>query len=497
MLSASEAAKRLGSLDWPDSLAIVPEELNAEMVWVPLDRRIGRLMLSPSVEPRLAQLKLPRGVPIARFPARPPAGERAVAAAIAGDIRYAPYWILSGSAVGDKSDDAPWVAVDAFDGQLVAGWLPACRKAAQVRLLFLTLLLLLSIVLGVAVTSVVLARPLSFLRGSIVIGSPSLALYASGAALLVFGYLGWKLRHAIGPALNMVLGRGSGLPPVLEEGALRAEEGRIHFPLDRSWLRLLRSTGVLVLVACVGLLWWMGKTFHAHNALSLLFAVVALTAGVLGGVHATVRANGAWLPTSPEASRPAVTPGGPRAHLVQVVLRMMLLASLCSGLGAIISMTGVGLLLHIPQVEDRSLMMEIGAHIGTVLGVALFRTTPGARLTLILGALLDGVANMWIGGWLATVLVGIAMLGAVLPAAREQPGDQRLSKKVLRLAWAYMFGGVLGRMAGKLVGAVLFGPVGYLLGDVLGDEAGSVIGLMQMRRQGATAHATGAASVSR
>jgi hypothetical protein len=116
--------------------------------------------------------------------------------------------------------------------------------------------------------------------------------------------------------LGVVLGRGSGLPPALEEGALRADRGRIHFPLDRAWLRLLRSTGVLVLVARFGLLWWLGRTFHAHNPLSLLFAAVALVAGVFGGVHATVRANGAWLPTSPEASRPALTPGGPGAQLV-------------------------------------------------------------------------------------------------------------------------------------------------------------------------------------
>jgi hypothetical protein len=283
--------------------------------------------------------------------------------------------------------------------------------------------------------------------------------------------------------LGVVLGRGSGLPPALEEGALRADRGRIHFPLDRAWLRLLRSTGVLVLVACFGLLWWLGRTFHAHNPLSLLFAAVALVAGVFGGVHATVRANGAWLPTSPEASRPALTPGGPGAQLVQVVLRMMLLASLCSGLGAIISMTGAGLPLDIPQVGDRNLMMEIGAHIGTVLAFVLFRATPGARRTLIVGALLDGVANLWIGGWLATVLVAIAMLGAVLPAAREQPGEQSLRMKVLQLAWAYVLGGVVGSIVGKLVGAVLLGPVGHLLGDLLGDQAGSVIGLMLMRRQ--------------
>ena len=130
-VSSGQAHAVVADLDWPNATQLKPIEMPAELYWLPFDRKNRLSLLDSEKHPQLACLELPQKTDFSNVNEGPPAKDSGCVLSPVSqtDMVYVPFWVLKA-----EQKESDWAAVNARDGTLVAGELPASKKAAVLRL---------------------------------------------------------------------------------------------------------------------------------------------------------------------------------------------------------------------------------------------------------------------------------------------------------------------------------------------------------------------------
>ena len=138
---------------------------------------------------------------------------------------------------------------------------------------------------------------------------------------------------------------------------------------------------------------------------------------------------------------------------------------------------------------DLGLFSALGAAIGAFFGVVISSVSGRARITLAVslaaGLVTDLLFSPWVGALVLFSLVAITSWLTTRADASANRGDPPYWR-ALRTAWAFVFGGIIGSIAGSVIGFVIMGPVGMVAGSFLGDQILATAGLMSQQGSGAS-----------
>jgi hypothetical protein len=432
-------------------------------MWIPFDSSGKNVLVDPEPYPRQAAITLTaKSRKAARASSSPPEDSGAVLEPSNTDnLVYAPFWLLS-----TPDPDQGWVAVNASDGSVAAGELPATPRAAKARL---------SLCLGMAIFA-------AFLGGAIlytllttlvvdVLKLPDAAVAAIGLGGIL--YITWRLLYLF--------------PPILEEPALRAQSGLLRLPLSPAWLRLFRVSGFVVLTLLLLEVLSLVQSFLMHDihdqipvflfgaakiVLAGLFVLFAFTHGRAGAI-------------SRRSARKARPLSGRYIELVRSCVNVTAFSLAGMLTGAVLFQTDLWRLLSGFEANHHVLMIH-GAEIGAFLAILFTRIPIGARIPIAAGMAAETLGRQFASPWLQAALVlGVVLLAEILTVllGRVRGNKSQTFFNSCRAAWGFSIGAALGRLLGRMLGTFLLGPGGTVVGQVLGARIGGTAGYMSQRQE--------------
>jgi hypothetical protein len=422
-IDADAAREAVLALAGPEEVALRAEQLESRQLWLPATH--------PSLQPHRL---------------------------VGEDGGLVPLWLLRGP-------EGAQAVVEARTGRVLRADLPADVRRARVRLV---LLLLLSLYAGWAASSL-------FALGGF--------LFQLAAALTLWVLPAW-VAPVVGAGAALWLARGFSLSldrlevRLFTEPLVRAVRGRIRAPAGGGVHTLLRRAGLLTVCAAVAAVlefsWLRGSGQSPSALLLVLSLLVALGVGV-GALRLSRAQPGAGAEEEGPSSPPPMEDAWSGLIVTALLaLRYVLtthlffLAVLHAGVLASLYQAFPDKQLPGPSVlEDALLKLAVIAAM-----VRGRRMKAGTRWPLAAGLLAGFVAEQFggdpgkLGASLVVVTVTVkALTGLGLRAAFGQ-------------GLRFELGAALGRIAGRLVGGVLLGPVGTVLGEMLGEQWVGAAGLV-------------------
>ena len=466
--NAQQARKALAQLDWPNGLAVSPDNLECHSAWLPFEPTTGTSLLDRKKRPRLSRIVLSSKLASAKnVQTGPPQHLRGKT--INRDVLFAPFYQFR-----DPVYNENWAVVDAFEGNVACGDLKAKGRSAKARLAVLVVLALFTFFLGTAYVYLGLSTAFGLI-GPLLMLTTGLSRIAVIVLLLVLFY--WVFRW-----MN---GNREALFTMLQEPIARVESGHIALPLDRLWLALLRWAGKLALVlvpvntlallmSASGLEIIPGMLRLLQLALALVFGILALRLG-----------RGDWLPLGAFTRGPEDfnLPVGPAADLVKVVLDVSLLAMYGLVVGHVLDLFDFGGMLSEVVHAHLGSLAGIGVRAGALAGVILSGVDRRDRLLIAVA-----MSGELLVEFLMPPRMGILILFGIVAIAtrtckRSAPGSASHTPagywEALQSGWAYCFGALIGGLAGGIVGLALMGGGGMVLGEALGDRVIAAAALMR------------------
>jgi len=449
-----------------------PIEMPAKLYWLPFDRKSRLSLLDSEKHPQLARLELPFKTDFENVHEGPPADDSGcvLETDCQTDLVYVPFWVLKA-----EQQESDWAAVNARDGMLAAGDLPASKMAAGLRL---------AVMLGLGIFTCFLGGGLIFfVSQQLLISALKLSLTATGITLLfVIGYVTWRMRSL--------------LPPFFVEPILRVQTGRIKLPLSCYWLGLLRTCGLVVFLLLMQdiyrLIIILGHVFFEvtgpvkFSYTDFILNLLRIMTAYFFVRYALSAAGGKWLPIKqPLEKKQDEQASGYIFDLVRICLQISILAIAGTMLGYITKITGLGEWLG----WDRTtlpMFMARGAQVGAFLALHLTRMPVGTRSPLSVGMVAEAIARHSLDPWLGGALVLAAVFLTALPGAFGKYKGRYIDAlwNACRLAWGFALGVVIGKVFGRLLGLIafpLFGWAGLVVGELLGALLGATAGYMAQR----------------
>jgi hypothetical protein len=475
-VSSGQAHAVVADLDWPNATQLKPIEMPAELYWLPFDRKNRLSLLDSEKHPQLACLELPLKTDFSNVNEGPPARDSGCVLEPVShtEVVYVPFWVLKA-----EQKESDWAAINARDGTLAAGELPASKKPAVLRL---------AVMLGLGIFTCFLGGGLIFfISQQLLISALKMSLTATGITLLfVIGYVTWRMRSL--------------LPPFFVEPVLRVQTGRIKLPLSRFWLGLIRTCGLVVFLLLMQdiyrLIIILGHVFFEvtgpvkFSYTDFILNLLRIATAYLFVRYALSAAGGKWLPTKqPLEKKQDEQASGHIFDLVRICLQISILAIAGTMLGYITKITGLGEWLG----WDRTtlpMFMARGAQVGAFLALHLTRMPVGTRSPLSVGMVAEAIARHSLDPWVGGVLVLTAVFLTALPGAFGRYKGRYIDAlwNACRLAWGFALGVVVGKVFGRLLGLIafpLFGWAGLVVGELLGALLGATAGYMAQRSESA------------
>jgi hypothetical protein len=233
----------------------------------------------------------------------------------------------------------------------------------------------------------------------------------------------------------------------------------------------------------------MTGTGPALNIPAMSIRVLQLFAALAFGKAALRLSRGEGLPqTIGFAPLPSPRPKGPAADMIKVVLSVSLLAMSGMILGHILDLWGAADFLNHQYELDTGMLAGIGARVGAIIGVISSKVSWKERYTVVVGLsaellFFDWFLDPWIGLPLLLILVAITALWSSQKADANTGEKKTSTWQALRTAWIFVFYGILGGVAGQIIGLVFLGPAGMVVGELLGGSILATTALLILRSE--------------
>jgi hypothetical protein len=503
-ISLEQAKGLITQPDWPMAHLVNPVAMTGELLWVPFDTGGGQALVNASEHPEVSSSMLvtsATGVNMLsakRAPALPDSG-RALPAE-GNSIVHVPFWILR------AEKPAPgWVAINAHEGTIARGDLPAEPGAARAHLVFYLVLALFccfwgadmlvrglnscifvfysisaTILFSLSGTPPATGNP-THSAGNVtyqVIGSHTLPpLLVNGTTMLAIALLG----------LIIYLMYRS-IPSILREPTVRAATGRIILPVDITKTKVFRLCGYVALAEAIPdiimlckpghLTFWKSIFIYGDMIISIIFGLAALWIGRAAASPSPLRAK-----VSPKGK--AYYPSGTIPELI-LTFASITLGSVAGYMAAMVLVQSGFWMLHRDVLfGDPNIMIARFIEIGAILGVLAAPLTKDHRIPLVIGSIAAQAGDSFLGNW-GGVLVTLITVGftcmLVVRQVKQASGFPGALWNSMRLSFAFSLWGAVGSVAGRLIAIFILGIFAGKLGEVIGQVIASLAGFISQEQ---------------
>jgi hypothetical protein len=491
--------------DWPGAHTVSLAEMTGELLWVPFDIHGGRAEVDASEYPEMANIILPlspSGVNVqnAKRAAELPDSGRVITPRGSASLVYVPFWLLR-----TEKPSPGWVAINAYEGSLALGDLPAEPRAARAHLVFYLVLAMFCcfwgsdmFIRGLNACIFAFYSLFATIQASLTGVVPSSQNPSHTAGGVTYQTMG---AHTLPPLLiNATTLLAVALlgviiyflyrliPHILREPTVRAATGRVVLPVEVTKTIILRACGYVALAEAIPDIILLCDTRHLNLGKSA-FIFGDLIISILFGIAALLLGRAAASPSPLRVKVPrkgkAFYPTGPVPELV-LTFSYITLGSVM-GYMTVMAMVQTGFwMLHRDLLfGDPNMCIVRFIEIGAFMGVLAAPLAKDHRIPLILGSIASQVGDFFFGSWggllITLITVGITCMFVVKQVKRAS-GFPGAFWNSLRLSYGFSLWGAVGSVAGRLIAVFILGIFAIKLGEIVGQVIASLAGFISQER---------------
>jgi hypothetical protein len=293
------------------------------------------------------------------------------------------------------------------------------------------------------------------------------------------GHGGKMVGHGLAALLSLYFGyRVYGLlSNGLKEPLWRAVHLRVRSGSKGDHVRLLKSGGFLVGGIAPATIFGAAGLIHREAAGVLLVSTLIIFGFLFFTRSLVKQAQGA--PSSTRIREGEVELEHRFAQVTNLVVRTVVIATVLIILWTVASNAEVPAALGMRPLPQANAVEQ---HLMAAAALAALIWTPGIepakRWSIVVGLVSGHLAEVLFGDWGEGAVPIVTVAAAAFPFLLQRASTRRAAAiRALEISWRFNVAAAVGRLLGRVVGALLLGTSGLMLGEVFGEVLLTLLGV--------------------